>query len=304
MYSVVKSLSLFEVKMILNFGSINIDHVYNVDHFVKPGESLTCPQYQIFAGGKGFNQSIAIARSGAKVKHAGLIGKEGLWLKELLVKDKANVEFLESRETPTGHAIIQVDKNGENCIIIYGGANKSFDKKFIDHIFMTDKDCQKVLLQNEVNELSYIIEKAYQNKKQVILNPSPFTEDLLSLPLSKLSMLILNEIECQQMGKTENLTSALKNIQKKIPTIEILLTRGKDGVLYTNQNTTQEFQAVKVEKPVDTTAAGDTFTGYFLGGLEKGLSTPDAIQLGMKAAALCIQKKGAAESIPVLSDLG
>lgn len=288
--------------MILNFGSINIDHVYSVDHFVRPGESLTCPQYQIFAGGKGFNQSIAIARSGAKVKHVGLIGKEGLWLKELLIKDNANVEFLELRETPTGHAIIQVDKNGENCIIIFGGANKNFDKKFVDHIFSTDKDCDKVLLQNEINELPYIIEISYQNKKQVILNPSPFTEDLRSLPLSKIGMLILNEIECQQMGQAEDLSSALKNILRKTPTIEILLTRGKDGVMYANQNTTQEFQAVKVEKPVDTTAAGDTFTGYFLGGLERHLSTAEAIQLGMKAAALCIQKKGAAESIPAISD--
>lgn len=289
--------------MILNFGSINIDHVYTVDHFVRPGESLTCPQYQVFAGGKGFNQSIAIARAGAQVKHVGLIGKDGLWLKELLSKDKANVEFLETCDQATGHAIIQVDQNGENCIIIYGGANKSFDKKFIEKVFTTDKECDKVLLQNEVNELDLIIEKAFQNNKKVILNPSPFTNSLLALPLSKISMLILNEIECQQMGQANDLNIALKNILKQTPSMEILLTRGKDGVLYANQNKMQEFQAFKVAKPVDTTAAGDTFTGYFLGGLEHNLAIPNAIQQGMKAAALCIQKKGAAESIPYISDL-
>lgn len=288
--------------MILNFGSINIDHVYNVDHFVRPGESLTCPHYQVFAGGKGFNQSIAIARSGAKVKHVGLIGKDGLWLKELLSNDNANIEFLETRDLATGHAMIQVDQKGENCIIIYGGANKAFDKNFIERVFSTDKDCNKVLLQNEVNELDFIIEKAYQNNRKVILNPSPFTENLLTLPLSKINMLILNEIECQQMGHSEDLPSALKNILKQTHTIEILLTRGKDGVVYADRNKTQEFQAIKVAKPVDTTAAGDTFTGFFLGGLENGFSTPEAIQLGMKAAALCIQKKGAEESIPYLKD--
>ena len=289
--------------MILNFGSINIDHVYSVDHFVRPGESLTCPQYQVFAGGKGFNQSIAIARSGAKVKHVGLIGKDGLWLKELLSKDKANVEFLETRDGATGHAMIQVDQKGENCIIIFGGANKCFNKNYIERVFATDKECDKILVQNEVNELETIISLAYQNNRKIILNPSPFTDNLLKLPLEKISMLILNEIECQHMGHSEDLQIALKNILKKAPTIEVLLTKGKDGVLYATQKTTQEFQAVKVAKPIDTTAAGDTFTGFFLGGLEKGLTTPEAIQQGMKAAALCIQKKGAAESIPHIQEI-
>ena len=288
--------------MILNFGSINIDHVYTVDHFAKPGESITCPQHQVFAGGKGFNQSIAIARSGARIKHVGLVGKDGLWLKDLLNKENANVDFLESREGATGHAIIQVDQKGENCIIIFGGANKTFEKKFIERVFTADKECDKVLLQNEVNQLEYIIEMAHKNKRKIILNPSPFTASLLALPLEKINMLILNEIECQMMGQTENIPLALKNIIKKIPNIEILLTKGKDGVLYAHQETIQEFQAIKVANPVDTTAAGDTFTGFFLGGLERGLSIQEAIQIGMQAAALCIQKKGAAESIPHLKD--
>ncbi len=247
--------------MILNFGSINIDHVYSVDHFVQPGESLTCPLYQVFAGGKGFNQSIAIARSGAKVNHIGLINVNDKWLKKLLANDKANVKFLETRQSPTGHAIIQVDKKGENCIIIYGGANKQFDKKFIDRVFSANKSSNKVLIQNEVNELKYIVNSAIKSNCKVVLNPSPFTADLLTLDLKKLNMLILNEIECQQMGQSEDVSIALKKILKKNSNIEILLTRGKAGVVYTNAKSTQEFKAFKVAKPVDTTAAGDTFTG-------------------------------------------
>lgn len=289
--------------MILNFGSINIDHVYSVDHFVQPGESLTCPLYQVFAGGKGFNQSIAIARSGAKVNHIGLINSNDKWLKKLLANDKANVKFLETRQSPTGHAIIQVDKKGENCIIIYGGANKHFDKKFIDRVFSANKSSNKVLIQNEVNELKYIVNSAIKSNCKVVLNPSPFTADLLTLDLKKINMLILNEIECQQMGQSEDVSIALKKILKKNSNIEILLTKGKAGVVYTNAKSTQEFKAFKVAKPVDTTAAGDTFTGYFLGGIEKKLSTAEAIALGMKAAAFCIQKKGAADSIPYFKDV-
>lgn len=288
--------------MILNFGSINIDHVYSVEHFVRPGESLTCPQYQIFAGGKGFNQSIAIARSGAKVKHVGLIGKDGLWLKELLQNEKINVDYLEIREGATGHAMIQVDQKGENCIIIYGGTNKEFDLKFIEQIFLSDKECDKVLLQNEVNAINLIIDKAFQNNREIILNPSPFTTDLLNLPFAKINKLILNEIECQQLGQAEDLSVAIKNIIKKTPKIEIILTKGKAGVLFATQKSTQEFKAYLVTNPIDTTAAGDTFTGFFLGGLEKGMMVTESINLGMKAAALCIQKKGAANSIPYFKD--
>jgi ribokinase len=289
--------------MILNFGSINIDHVYSVDHFVQPGESMTSPFYQVFAGGKGFNQSIAIARSGAKVKHVGLINASDLWLKKLLKNDNANVKFLETRQSSTGHAIIQVDKNGENCIIIYGGANKQFDKKYIDRVFAADKTSNKVLLQNEINELKYIIDIAHKSNRKVIVNPSPFTTDLLTLNFKKIDLLILNEIECQEMGQSEDLSKATKKIVSKNTNLEILLTKGKAGVLYVNAKSAQEFKAFKVAKPVDTTAAGDTFTGYFLGGLEQKLSTPEAIHLGMKAAALCIQKKGASDSIPYFNEI-
>lgn len=289
--------------MILNFGSINIDHVYGVDHFVQPGESKTCPHYQIFAGGKGFNQSIAIARSGAKVSHVGLINANDKWLKALLFKDKVNIKFLETRKSPTGHAMIQVDKKGENCIIIYGGANKQFDKKFIEGVFLNNKNAKKVLLQNEINEIKYIINCANRANCNVYLNPSPFTADLLTLDLHKINMLILNEIECKQMGQSDNLAEALKNIIKKNTEIEVLLTKGKAGVIYAKGQIRQEFNAFKVAKPVDTTAAGDTFTGYFLGCLEQKLSIPDSIIQGMKAAAICIQKKGAADSIPHFKDV-
>ena len=119
---------------IVNIGSSNIDYVYQMEHFIQPGETLGCAQLSIGCGGKGLNQSIALARAGAEVFHAGLIGREGAFLREKMEEAGVNVEFVRYGEGANGHAIIQVDKTGQNCIILYGGTNHQFTHALVDEV--------------------------------------------------------------------------------------------------------------------------------------------------------------------------
>lgn len=185
---------------VLNFGSLNMDHVYQVQHFVSPGETLSSTKLQHFCGGKGLNQSIALARAGANVYHAGAIGMDGLQLKKQLEEDGADTSFLQIREElETGHAIIQVDETGQNCIILYGGANQSITGMQVDETLKHFEKGDIILLQNEINELKYIMEKAYQKGLRIFLNPSPCDEKIMELPLELVDTLLLNEVEGEQI---------------------------------------------------------------------------------------------------------
>ena len=112
------------MKTVLNFGSINVDHVYTVDHFVRPGETISCREYRRLAGGKGLNQSIALAQAGASVFHAGKIGLTDKWLLQLMDDKGVDTRFVGLIDSPSGHAMIQVNAKGENSIVIVGGANQ------------------------------------------------------------------------------------------------------------------------------------------------------------------------------------
>ena len=138
---------------IVNIGSSNIDYVYQMEHFIQPGETLGCAQLSIGCGGKGLNQSIALARAGAEVYHAGLIGREGAFLREKMEQAGVNVEFVRYGEGANGHAIIQVDKTGQNCIILYGGTNHQFTHALVDEVLSHFAAGDIVVLQNEINEI-------------------------------------------------------------------------------------------------------------------------------------------------------
>ena len=116
---------------VYNLGSLNIDYVYRVDHFVRPGETLTADSMAIFPGGKGLNQSVALARAGASVRHCGRIGQDGAFLREILREAGADVRHVETDAGPTGHALIQVEQSGQNCILLYPGANRTMTEEFI-----------------------------------------------------------------------------------------------------------------------------------------------------------------------------
>ncbi|MGM9974471.1 MAG: ribokinase [Clostridiaceae bacterium] len=287
---------------IINIGSLNIDYVYQVDDFVAGGETKLSESMKIFSGGKGLNQSIALRRAGAEVYHGGLIGSDGSFLKELLQREGVNTDFISNVEGSTGHAIIQVNKHGENCILLFGGANQLFTAEGIDAILTRFNKGDYVLLQNEINHMDYIINRAYDLGLKIILNPSPINDRLKSYPLDKVSTFILNEVEgCELTGRDEP-EFILEELTSKYPDSEIVLTLGSKGVIYGHKEERIYVPAKKVI-PVDTTAAGDTFTGYYLSGILMDKTVKEALELATAAAALSVTRAGAAPSIPVLSEI-
>lgn len=293
---------------VLCFGSLNIDYTYKVPHFVKKGETLASERLQVFGGGKGLNQSVALAKAGTEVYHAGAVGQDGMFLLDMLKDAGANTDLVKILDTVrTGNAIIQNDKSGDNCIILYGGANQAITREQVDEVMSHFESGDYLVLQNEINELGYIVEKAHEKGMIIVLNPSPMNEKILALPLDVINYFILNEVEAAQiLGKEdkgeESWEQIADDLLKKFPQATIVLTMGSEGSVFKNQKETVCQSIYKVQA-VDTTAAGDTFSGYFIGGILGGLSAKEAMDQASKASAIAVTRKGAAPSIPVLAEV-
>ncbi|MCD8197844.1 MAG: ribokinase [Lachnospiraceae bacterium] len=293
---------------VLCFGALNIDYTYTVDHFVQKGETLSSKSLQVFSGGKGLNQTVALARAGAEVYHAGAVGTDGGFLLQLMEEAGANIENVAVLdEVRTGNAIIQKDKNGDNCIILYGGANQAITKAQVDRTLQKFEREDFIVLQNEINELAYIMEKAHEIGMKIILNPSPMDEKIPKLPLQYVSYFLLNEIETLQLLQSDDTDDIdgerlARKLLEKFPTAAIVLTLGEKGSVYMDQKEKVSQPIYKV-KTVDTTAAGDTFTGFFIAGLLKSGSVKEAMDLAAKASAIAVSRPGAAPSIPVLAEI-
>ena len=180
---------------ILNFGSLNIDLVYQVEHIARPGETISSSAHQVFAGGKGANQSAALARAGARVFHAGQVGPEGQWLVDKLAELGVDVQHIRVGDVPTGHAIIQVDRHGQNSIVLFAGANAQIDRGAIDTALSHFDQVDILLLQNEINDIAYIITSASERGLTICLNPAPFGPEVCAYPLKLVDLLIVNETE-------------------------------------------------------------------------------------------------------------
>lgn len=282
---------------VLTIGSMNIDYVYSVDHIVQPGETQTTGGMNTFLGGKGINQSMALAKAGAEVYHCGFIGSDGDMFIEACAEYGVNSKFIKKIEGKTGHTIIQVDKNAQNCILLYGGANQKLTESFVDEVISNFESGDILLLQNEVNLLPYIIDKAYEKGMQIALNPSPFNEKMNECDLKKISIFLLNEIEGEQITGEKNPDTILDKLQQLYPEAKIVLTLGKDGAVYAHKGERYVQPIFKVNA-VDTTAAGDTFTGYFLAGLIDGMEIPDILKMSAKASSIAVTRNGAVQSIP------
>ena len=287
---------------ILNFGSMNLDYIYQVEHFVQPGETLAAREQKMAPGGKGLNQSVALAKAGAEVFHAGCIGIGGEPLKALLEENGVHTEYLYSVDELQGNAVIQVDHSGENCILLYGGSNRMITKEQIDETleYFSEKDW--LVLQNEVSNLEYMIEKAAEKVMKVVLNPSPFEAFLEQLDYNQISWLLINEVEAQQLtGKTEA-NAVWNTLHEKYPGLCLIMTMGADGAYcFTPQETI--YQEAFLVETVDTTAAGDTFTGYFLQGMTQDLPLKECMEQAAKASAICVSRKGAAIAIPMRAEV-
>ncbi len=285
---------------ILNFGSINKDFVYLVENFVQSGQTISSKKYEVFLGGKGLNQSVALAHSGANIYHAGCINKNDDSIIIQLNKWGVNTDNIIKVEDPTGHAIIQVNDNGENSIIIHGGANHSISSEQIENTLNKFKSGDILVLQNEINKIEEIINRGYEIGMKIFLNPAPFTKEIINYPLQKLDTLIFNESEGFGLSSGEqDKTKILKYLSKKYPSTKLLLTLGKKGSIYIYNNKVIEIPANKVNS-VDTTAAGDTYIGYFISSYYKNNEVKESMEIASKAASISTTKMGGAISIPKL----
>lgn len=286
----------------LVFGSVNIDHVYRLNHIVRGGETVSARQHEAIAGGKGLNQAIALARSGCPTWFAGAMGEDGRFLKELMGEAGIHTSLLRELPGPSGHAIIQVDDNGQNAIIVYGGANHQITPAMIDETLERFEAGDWLLMQNEISCGEYLLRRAAQRGLHTALNPSPEPGQLKKWPLEEAEWLLLNEIEGEELSGEKEPERMLNALLARCPNSHLVLTLGENGAHYADgaQHVCQSAFPVKA---VDTTAAGDTFTGYFLSAIAEGKSAVGALKLAAAAAAIAVTRPGAAPSIPRLSEV-
>lgn len=282
---------------IINFGSCCIDHVYAVDHFVNPGETLPCTGYEVHPGGKGLNQSIALARAGAEVLHAGRIGRDGQWLKTLLDDEGVNTKLLLIDDGPTGHANIQVSRAGENAIVLFGGANRKINREDIDRVLSQAAPGQLMLLQNEISELDYLVEQAIETGLRLVLNAAPMADNIKRLPLEQFELLIINELEGEALAGATEPDEILGTLRDMFPGTRVVLTLGEAGAVF-QQGDSQVRQDAQSVEVIDSTGAGDTFTGYFLANYSRDNSIELCLRKATVAAGISVTRKGAASSIP------
>jgi len=287
---------------LLNIGSINIDHVYEVDHFVRPGETLTGLSYNVFAGGKGFNQSVALARAGATTLHAGRVGRDGEWLVRQLQEEGVDTTHVNVDALPTGHAIIQVVPSGENAIVLYGGANRAVTESDLASALSSCSPGDYLLVQNETTLVAQAIQEAHERGLRIVFNPAPMTGEVHHYPLRLVDIFILNEIEAEGLTGRTGPDDVRVRMSERFPEAATVLTLGDKGAVYLDADS-EHHEPALVVKAVDTTAAGDTFIGYYLAALMRSGDPAEALSQGCRAAAVCITRAGAADSIPRRQDL-
>jgi ribokinase len=288
---------------VYNFGSINIDHVYQVPHFVTPGETLSSSDYHCVLGGKGANQSVACAKAGIDTHHVGAIHESNASMLDAMTQAGVDIQFVNVQsETASGHAIIQVNSEGENAIFLFAGANHLLNEKSISEALSSASSSDWVLLQNETNAIGDVINHAFAAGIPVAFNPAPMTDDVRNLPLDKVTLLIVNEVEAMQLTQSESIEDAKQALVGMSAHTQILLTLGKKGVCYLYQSTRIEVPAFSVDA-VDTTAAGDTFIGFFLAQFAQGRPIEDALRLASAASAIGVTRQGAVPSIPSLIEV-
>lgn len=288
---------------ILCFGSLNMDFTYRVPHFVRAGETLAASEVQTFCGGKGLNQSIALAKAGGNVFHAGSIGADGAFLLDAL--KRANIDtglVTVLNDEKTGHAIIQNTPDGENCILLFSGANTRITTEQIDLALEHFESGDLLVLQNEINQIPYLIRKAKAKGMTVAFTPAPMNEEVSGYPLEETDYILLNETEARALtaaerNETLSATDLADKLRKAYPSVRFVLTLGAAGAFYTHQQALV-FQPAFSVQAVDTTAAGDTFAGYFLQSVSAGQAPEEALEIAAKAAAICVTSRGASGSIP------
>lgn len=293
---------------VMFYGSMNIDHTYRVDHIAIPGETQPAVSLSVGAGGKGANQCAAFAKALGEERpqlfFAGKCGEDGRFIKDLLSELGADVSHVASCEH-TGSAVIQLDRNGQNSIIIYGGGNTQIEKDEIVSALTELSEGDILCLNAEINALDFIMEQALEKGLRIVFNPSPITPQLRELPLGRCMLLVLNEIEGRVMAELPEGASyeeILEALRAKYPESMIVLTMGSEGSYFAFRETKLRCP-VKDTEVVDTTCAGDTFLGYFLAGLIEGKAPADCLKLATAASSMTVSRPGAMLSVPFRREL-
>ena len=291
---------------VLVFGSFNIDRVYTLPRLPERGETLYCDHHEIHVGGKGLNQALAFQKAGAQVAAAGKIGPDGAFLADYLAKAGVDVAAIDRTAAYSGHAVIEVDPEGQNQMVLFGGANREITESYCDAVLAAHRDAALVLTQYETSCVAYLLKKAKEAGIRTAMNPSPFTAELREFPYELADILILNESEAAAITGEAEPERAARELQRRNRG-EVIVTMGANGALFCNGPRMVREPAFAAEA-VDTTGAGDTFTGYCLHALLRGAVPREALRVGAAAAAIEVTRPGAAEAIPdraeVLATLG
>ncbi len=283
---------------VLNFGSLNVDHVYRVPRIARPGETVASHEYRRFPGGKGANQSVALARAGAAVAHAGCIGPEGLWLRDRLAAEGIDVRDIRVTEGPGGHALIQVEDSGQNSIVLFPGANAAIAPDHVREALGRQRAGDVLLLQNEINATPELIAAGKRAGLRVAFNPAPMSSAVAGYPLDQVDLLILNEHEGEALAGEAAPDAILDALVRRLPRADLCLTLGAAGAIYQKADGPRRRCPAPRVQAVDTTAAGDAFIGFLLAGLSQGCTEEVALAAACRAAAVSVTRPGAMDSIP------
>ncbi|MEP3442563.1 MAG: ribokinase [Sulfitobacter sp.] len=282
--------------MIWNLGSINIDNFYEVPHLPAPGETLAARSFGFGLGGKGANMSVAAARGAAHVSHIGAIGPEGRWTRERLMEYGVDIPHIAEVQIPTGHANIVVDDQGENNIVLFQGANMELTEAIIGQALTEASPGDYLLMQNETNGQEYAAQTAQSLGLRVVYAAAPFEADAIARLLGRIDLLVLNEVEAAQLEQATGKTPQALGLP------DVVITLGEKGCRWVSNRGDRQFNAYAADA-IDTTGAGDTFTGFLVAGLDRGMSMEGAIDLALRAGALMVMRRGTADVIPDLKEI-
>lgn len=300
-------------KRILIIGSLNMDMVIEVNAMPKVGETVMARKLTYVPGGKGANQTYTSGRLGGNVTMLGCVGNDsfGAVLLDSICGSGADVSFVKkSEDRPTGTAVIYVNGEGDNSIVVVSGANHACDVEYLkenDDLFVKS---DFVMLQMEIpyEAVFYAIRRAKELGKTVILNPapSPAPEEIPEDIWAKIDYFTPNETELLKLSHQEVMT--MQNVRRGVDSLlnrgvkRVVVTLGECGAYYSDGTEYQIFPARKVSA-VDTTAAGDCFSGAFVTALAEGRSIREAVTIANISSSLAVTRKGAQSSIPTREEV-
>lgn len=282
---------------LVNLGSLCVDNVYGVPNITSAGETVASRSHAVFPGGKGLNQSLAAARAGASVVHVGCIGADGHWLREELANAGVDVGLVREVDTPSGHAVIQVNARGENAIVIAGGANRILTEADREAAFARCGPRDWLLLQNEINDLEEVLAAVRVAGCRVAFNVAPVDGREQAYDLAGVDLLILNEVEAAALAGVPEPDAALEILCTRYLSCDVVVTLGRDGLRHGRGAARMCLDAFPADA-IDETAAGDAFVGYLMAALLEERPMQEALVAGSAAGSLAVTRAGAASSIP------